>query len=243
MHLTSELIHPVTAQTLNALSAVAVSYCGWREFTRTKEQRCERALGTPPIILGFAAVFALQMLNIATPWGFSMHLMGAAVLTLWYGAGRSIGLMAGILAVQAIVLNDGDMGAWGTNVLSMGILPSIGMAGCLRYLNGTNATWDQIKCVFAGTMLTLVLTLGTLAATLAVPVAMDWLIGAHLVLGLAEAVITVLAFAVTTMPVSAQSPWPLRRIAVTMLSGALILGLMSISSAPDTLHWALEAAS
>lgn len=76
----------------------------------------------PAGILGAAAafVFAAQMINVPVAPGTSGHLVGAALAAVLLGPWRGLIVMTVVLAVQALLFQDGGIAAFGANLLDMG---------------------------------------------------------------------------------------------------------------------------
>jgi len=76
----------------------------------------------PAGVLGALAafVFAAQMVNIPVAPGTSGHLVGATLTAALVGPWRAIVVMAVVLAVQALLFQDGGITAYGVNLLAMG---------------------------------------------------------------------------------------------------------------------------
>ncbi len=81
----------------------------------------------PAGILGATAafVFAAQMINIPVAPGISGHLVGAALSAVLLGPWRAVIVMAVVLAVQALLFQDGGITALGANTLDMGVAASL----------------------------------------------------------------------------------------------------------------------
>jgi cobalt/nickel transport system permease protein len=77
----------------------------------------------PAGILGAAAafVFAAQMINIPVAPGMSGHLVGGALAAVLLGPWRALIVMAVVLAVQALLFQDGGVSALGANTVDMGL--------------------------------------------------------------------------------------------------------------------------
>lgn len=77
----------------------------------------------PAGILGAAAafVFAAQMINVPVAPGTSGHLVGAALAAVLLGPWRGLIVMTVVLAVQALLFQDGGISAFGANVVDMGV--------------------------------------------------------------------------------------------------------------------------
>jgi cobalt/nickel transport system permease protein len=69
-----------------------------------------------------AFVFAAQMINFPVAAGASGHLVGAALLTVTLGAAPAVVVMTAILAIQALVFQDGGLLALGANVFNMALV-------------------------------------------------------------------------------------------------------------------------
>ena len=78
-----------------------------------------------------AFVFAAQMINFPVGPGTSGHLVGGALLAFTLGPAAASVVMAAILAIQALVFQDGGILALGANVLNMAVLGVF--AGYLPY--------------------------------------------------------------------------------------------------------------
>jgi len=68
-----------------------------------------------------AFVFAAQMINFPVGVGTSGHLVGGALLAYTLGPAAASVVMAAILAIQALVFQDGGILALGSNVLNMAV--------------------------------------------------------------------------------------------------------------------------
>lgn len=134
-----------------------------------------------------ALVFVAQVLNISTGLGYSGHLMGAALLTVFFGPWSAMSGMALILAVQALVLGDGGIGTLGANFLNMGVV-----AACATYgiLNGLAriGVWRAAALAVAAYMSTV---LAALSLSVQVGGYYEALFSTHVVIGLIEAALSV----------------------------------------------------
>jgi cobalt/nickel transport system permease protein len=72
-----------------------------------------------------AFVFAAQLVNVPVMPGTSGHLVGGMLAAALVGPWRGLVAIAVVLAVQALLFQDGGVTAYGTNLLAMGV------AGCL----------------------------------------------------------------------------------------------------------------
>src|SRR5579862_1477978 len=71
-------------------------------------------------VLG-AFVFAAQMINVPVGFGTSAHLLGGALLVATLGPWAASVVMCAILAIQALVFQDGGILALGANAINMAI--------------------------------------------------------------------------------------------------------------------------
>ena len=66
-----------------------------------------------------AFVFAAQMINFPVGIGTSGHLVGAALLAITLGPAPATVVMTAILAIQALIFQDGGILALGPNTINM----------------------------------------------------------------------------------------------------------------------------
>ena len=102
-----------------ALDAAAVPSVGYlvRRAQAGFEQSRVPLLG----VMG-AFVFAAQMINFPVGVGTSGHLVGGALLAFTLGPAAAAVTMTAILAIQALVFQDGGILALGANVVNMAVL-------------------------------------------------------------------------------------------------------------------------
>ena len=108
---------PVAATTwLTAAAAVAATLRAERRDSAT----------VPSGVLGSLAafVFAAQMVNLPVAPGTSGHLVGATLVAVLVGPWRALIIMAVVLAIQAMLFQDGGFTAYGANLLDMGVAGS-----------------------------------------------------------------------------------------------------------------------
>lgn len=96
------------------------------------ERRAEARM--PAGILGSVAafVFAAQMINVPVAPGTSGHLVGATLAAILLGPGRALLVMAAVLAVQALLFQDGGVVSFGANFLDMGVVGALAGYGVAR---------------------------------------------------------------------------------------------------------------
>jgi cobalt/nickel transport system permease protein len=153
----------------------------------------------PAGILGATAafVFAAQMINIPVVPGISGHLVGAALSAVLMGPWRAIIVMAVVLAVQALLFQDGGIAALGANTLDMGVASALtGFAVASLASRSKNTLRARVVGgvlgAFAATLVSAVLTglwLGLSGLYPIVPV-VQFLLVTHVAIGLLEAALT-----------------------------------------------------
>ena len=84
-----------------------------------------------------AFVFAAQMINFPVGIGTTGHLVGGALLAFTLGPAAASVVMSAILAIQALVFQDGGILALGSNIANMAIFGVL--AGYLPFLWGQAA--------------------------------------------------------------------------------------------------------
>lgn len=156
-----------------------------------------------------AFIFAAQMLNFPVLGGTSGHLLGGALAALLLGPWAGMLVMACVIALQALLFQDGGLLALGANVFNMGVattlagygvgMPLIRAAGGRPWgliVAGFVAAW--LSVMLAAFLTSLQLVLSGLSAAVVFPA----MLFVHAFIGVGEGLITVaaLAFVATTRP-------------------------------------------
>jgi cobalt/nickel transport system permease protein len=141
----SFLSTPVWAA-LDAAAAPAVGLMA-RRAQRSFDEAKVPLLG----VMG-AFVFAAQMINFPVGVGTSGHLVGSALLAYTLGPAAASVVMTAVLAIQALVFQDGGILALGANIINMAILGVL--AGYLPYQLWGGGPWRR-GAIFLGGMLSL----------------------------------------------------------------------------------------
>lgn len=149
-----------------------------------------------------AFIFAAQMINFPIPGGTSGHLLGGTLAGALLGPWAGSLVMAVVFIVQGTLFQDGGLTALGANIFNMGLIGTFGgyyLYRMIRFAFGRDsvrgivvgtaiAAWTSV--VVAAIMCAFELSLsGTIPLVVAL-VAMVWW---HLLIGVGEAVITVIA--------------------------------------------------
>lgn len=116
MHIPDNFLSPPVWATLDAVAAPAAIVMARRAQKRFEDNKIP-LLG----VMG-AFVFAAQMINFPVGVGTSGHLVGGALLAVTLGPAAASVTMTAILAIQALVFQDGGILALGANVFNMALI-------------------------------------------------------------------------------------------------------------------------
>lgn len=115
------------------LDLLAAPVSGW--LARRAERGLNEGMAPRLGVLG-AFVFAAQMINFPVAAGTSSHLIGSALLAATVGPAAAALVMTAILAIQALVFQDGGLLALGANVTNMALAGVLAASIPLRYWPG-----------------------------------------------------------------------------------------------------------
>lgn len=165
-------------------------------ISRTNKSLGEKQVPLMGIMAAF--IFAAQMINFPVAGGTSGHLLGGALAAIMLGPWAAMLVMTAVIAVQALLFQDGGLLVMGANILNMGILTAAIGYGLYRAVIGSSRS---VKLAVAGVAAWLSVMAGALATALQL-----WLSGTsnlqtvalamlsvHALIGLGEALITVAA--------------------------------------------------
>ena len=174
-------------------------------ISRTNKSLGEKQVPLMGIMAAF--IFAAQMINFPVAGGTSGHLLGGALAAIVLGPWAAMLVMTAVIAVQALLLQDGGLLVMGANILNMGLLTAAVGYGLYRSVVKSSYT---TKLTVAGMAAWLSVMAGALATSLQL-----WLSGTsnlqtvvlamlsvHALIGVGEALITVaaLGFVLRTRP-------------------------------------------
>jgi cobalt/nickel transport system permease protein len=125
MHIPDGFLATPVWLSLDAAALPAVGYLASRAQREFEDTR------VPLLGVMGAFVFAAQMINFPVGVGTSGHLVGSALLAVTLGPAAAAIVMTAILAIQALVFQDGGILALGANVLNMAVAGVL--AGYLPY--------------------------------------------------------------------------------------------------------------
>jgi cobalt/nickel transport system permease protein len=204
MHIPDGFLDTATSVVTWAASAGSVAYAV-RRVSRELDERQVPLMG-----VSAAFIFAAQMLNFTVAGGTSGHLLGGALAAILLGPWAGMLVLTSVLAIQALLFQDGGLLALGANVFNMaviGVLLGWVTYTGIRRLFGSRS-WSTVAGGFAAAWLSVVVASMAAAIELALSGASVWgvvlpaMIGVHALIGIGEGLITVavLAFLRVTRP-------------------------------------------
>ena len=165
-------------------------------------RRSGRALGERQVpLMGVLAafIFAAQMLNFTVAGGTSGHLIGGTLAGVLLGPWAGILTVTTVVAIQALMFQDGGLLVMGANILDMGIISTLvgyGIYRGVRLLAGERR-WGLLVGGFVAAWASVVVTAVAVAIQLAFSgtspliVALPTMAGVHILIGIGEGLITV----------------------------------------------------
>jgi cobalt/nickel transport system permease protein len=203
---------------------------------------------TPVAGIMAAFIFAGQMINFPVAGGTSGHMIGATLAAIVLGPWLGILVMTAVIALQALLFQDGGLIVMGANILIMGVVPVLVSYGLYKPVANRSkniklataglAAWLSVMSAALLTALLLGFS-GTSSFRIVVPT----MLGIHALIGLGEALITgaALAFILKVRPNLLQESgeaggrgWIVGGVIVVLL---VLLISPFASSLPDGLEW------
>jgi cobalt/nickel transport system permease protein len=179
------------------LAALGVGVALWR----SRDTLGERRMPLMGVLAAF--IFAAQMLNFTVVGGTSGHLIGGALATVLLGPWAGILTMTTVVAIQALLFQDGGLVVMGANILNMAILAPLVGYGIYRgvtalakrarwglFAGGFLAAWGSVVVSAVATAIQLGFS-GTYPMGIVLPA----MAGVHVLIGIGEGLITVGALA------------------------------------------------
>ncbi|ACK70606.1 cobalamin (vitamin B12) biosynthesis CbiM protein [Gloeothece citriformis PCC 7424] len=160
----------------------------------------ERAVPLMGVCAAF--IFAAQMINFPIPGGTSGHLLGGTLAGVLLGPWAGSLVMIVVFIVQAVFFQDGGLTVLGANTFNMGLIGTFAgyyVYRAIRFSFGRNSWRGMLIGVAVASWLSVVvaavLTAGQLALSGTVPliVGLVAMLAWHVVIGIGEAIITVIA--------------------------------------------------
>jgi cobalt/nickel transport system permease protein len=149
-----------------------------------------------------AFVFAAQMINFPIPGGTSGHLLGGTLAGVLLGPWAGTLVMTVVFIVQAVLFQDGGLTVLGANIFNMGLIGTFGgyyLYKVLRSALGFNSwrgmaiavavtAWVSVVAGSLACALQLALS-GTVPLAVALTAMLTW----HILIGIGEALVTLVA--------------------------------------------------
>jgi cobalt/nickel transport system permease protein len=167
-----------------------------------KHAQAEYKERTVPLMGVCAAfIFAAQMVNFPIPGGTSGHLLGGTLAASLLGPWAGSLVMASVFIVQGAVFQDGGLTALGANIFNMGLIGTFGgyyLYRTIRFAIGRDklsgmtvgiaiAAWTSVVVA----AIVCALELAT-SGTIPLPVALAAMASWHVLIGIGEALISVI---------------------------------------------------
>jgi cobalt/nickel transport system permease protein len=241
----SPLLKPLALHVPDGLLSLPISIIFWAisiililiASRRTKNELGERQIPLMGIMAAF--IFAAQMINFPIAGGTSGHLMGGVLAAITLGPWAAILVMTSVIAVQALLFQDGGLLVMGANMFNMGFLPVMIGYGLYR---GVATMSRGVRLTVAGVAAWLSVIAGALAASLQlwlsgtalITIVVPAMLGVHALIGIGEALITIAAvgFILKVRPdlITAQRVQP--REGLGWVIGGLVISAIVILFAP-----------
>ena len=239
MHIPDGFLSTPVWATLDALAIPAAGYAAHRA-QRGFDQAQAPLLG----VMG-AFVFAAQMINFPVGAGTTGHLVGGALLAMTLGPASASVVMTAILAIQALVFQDGGVLALGANTVNMAVLGVL--VGYVPYSLWGGTRWRRFSIFAAGALSVLVSAVLALSELLVsgvnMPRAMVGIsLGLFVISAILEGAITlaVIESLERIQPKLIRQPWPRRSPAFGVVAVAAVVlasvGVLFASQAPDAIQ-------
>ena len=167
-----------------------------RETDRTLDDRAIPLMGVMA-----AFIFAAQMFNFQVIGGTSGHLLGGLLAAILLGPWAGTLVMTCVVAVQALVFQDGGLVVMGANIFNMGVVGTLGGYAVYRALCRILGGEARARIPAAGIAGWVSVVAGAalmavelaISGTTALEVALPTMVGVHVLIGIGEALITVAA--------------------------------------------------
>ncbi len=193
LHIPDGFLSPMVALICWALAIVGIGV-SLRRNGKTLGERQAPLMG---VLAAF--IFAAQMLNFTVAGGTSGHLVGGALAAILLGPWAGILTMTTVVAIQALLFQDGGLLVMGANILNMSIISTLVAYGVYRgalalargrrwglFAGGFAAAWASVLISAVATAVQL-----AFSGTSPLGVALPAMAGVHVLIGIGEGLITV----------------------------------------------------
>jgi cobalt/nickel transport system permease protein len=165
-------------------------------ISRTNKNLGEKQVPLMGVMAAF--IFAAQMINFPVAGGTSGHLLGGTLAAITLGPWAGMLVMTAVIAVQALLFQDGGLLVMGANILNMGLVTVAIGYGLYRAVSNGNRT---LKLTVAGIAAWLSVMAGALftslqlwlSGTSQLQIVIPAMLGVHALIGVGEALITIAA--------------------------------------------------
>jgi len=200
LHIPDGFLSPAVALVCWLLAIAGIGIALWRSRESLKEQQ------VPLMGVLAAFIFAAQMLNFTVAGGTSGHLIGGALAAILLGPWSGILTMTTVVAVQALLFQDGGLLVMGANVTNMAIIATLVSYGVYRGVRLLVGERRQGLLVggFAAAWVSVVITAVACAVQLGfsgtspIGIALPAMAGVHVLIGVGEGLITLGALALVS---------------------------------------------
>jgi cobalt/nickel transport system permease protein len=172
------------------------------QISLKRVQRDYQEKAVPLMGVCAAFIFAAQMINFPIPGGTSGHLLGGTLAGILLGPWAGTLVITVVFIVQAVLFQDGGLTVLGANVFNMGVIGTFGgyylyktirvILGRRRWISMAIATvvaaWVSVVAAAIMTAIEL-----SLSETVPFMVAMIAMVSWHILIGIGEAIITLIA--------------------------------------------------
>lgn len=242
LHIPDGFLSPVVSIVGWVLAVAAIGYA----LRQTRGQLGEKQIPLMGVLAAF--IFAAQAINFPVAGGTSGHLLGGTLAAIILGPWAAVLIMTSVIAVQALVFQDGGLIVLGFNIVNMGVITAF--TGHLVYQWLKKAMGENRNSLLiagaVGAWISVMLGAMATAAEMGISgtsplgVALPAMAGVHALIGIGEGLITVGALTFIyatrrdllnmgeTAPAQASANW----VAVG-LGISLIVAIFSFAASPD----------
>ncbi len=196
MHIPDGFIDLPTSAAFAAASAVAVAGAVKGARRQLSEQ------SAPLAGLTAVFIFAVQMLNFPVAAGTSGHLIGAALAMVLVGPYAATLALVVVLIIQAFLFADGGLTALGLSIFNMAVISvwvSFAVFMLLKKILPKTKSWLVVATFISALISVPAAAVGFVIqyaiganATFSVGAVLNAMVGTHILIGIGEAIITVL---------------------------------------------------
>ena len=200
MHIPDGFLSVTVAVLCWVVAIAGVALAIWR----SRETLGQRQVPLMGVLAAF--IFAAQMLNFTVAGGTSGHLIGGALAAVLLGPAAAVLTMTTVVAVQALLFQDGGLLVLGANITNMAIVASLVSYGVYRgvQLLAGGRRWGVLVGGFASAWVSVVISAVATAVQLAfsgtspIGIALPAMVLVHMLIGVGEGLITAAALALVT---------------------------------------------